>query len=282
MGKKDDPDFMALLTKHGSLDEATGDVRFEGMYASVLISIGWNGTVVTVPQSHVVWFLTRGRWPAEGMQIDHIDDDPMNNAPSNLAEVTHAENQFKRRGRIVSRAYGSGKYGYGLNLTQDNRDGRYYVTRFLSRGHHGVSKTVRKGIGGFDTKAEAESAIAKCIAGIKEHGDNYVPEASKNEKKASIALMVATKQMRMLRAHGLTYDKIASMLGFSTASVHMRTKDVIIGDLNEIAGVDERRGKYRARVRLDGKDIHVGDFDTIGLAIAAHKDAILKHYEASP
>jgi hypothetical protein len=108
MGKKDDPEFMALLAKHAKMDEATGNLRFEGMYASVHIDIGWNGTVVSVPHSHVVWFLKHGRWPKDGYNLDHISDDPMDNRIANLQEITHAENQKKRRGRIVSRSYGNG------------------------------------------------------------------------------------------------------------------------------------------------------------------------------
>lgn len=228
MGRKHDQKFMELLAKHGRLDEATGNIRFEGMYASVHIDIGWNGTVVSVPHSHVVWFLKYGRWPRDGYQLDHIDDDPMNNAPENLTEVTHAENQNKRRGRIVSRAYGKGKYGYGINIHGDKRDGRFYVTRFLSRGHgDGDLKTTRHPLGGFDTMAEAQAKVRSVIEQIKVHGLDYIPPRdAKKEKAASIALMAATQSMRRMRAAGKTYQAIADETGFPIASVYKKTRDV--------------------------------------------------------
>src|ERR1700722_5625803 len=108
--------FMEALRQRATVDPETGNLRFDGMYASAQIAIAWNGSVIGVPWSHVVWFLTHDRWPADGMQIDHIDNEPMNNRPDNLTEITHAENQRKRRGRMVYRSYGTGKLGYGITL----------------------------------------------------------------------------------------------------------------------------------------------------------------------
>jgi hypothetical protein len=163
--KKHDPRFEELLRNTTSVDE-TGNVKIKGMYASTYINFGFDGGIVSVPVSHVVWFVTRGRWPDEGKNIDHCDDDSMNNAPDNLAEVTHTENQHKRRNRIVSRAYGKGKYGHGIGVRLDKRDGRYYVTRNLSRGHHKERKTVKISLGGFKTILEAEARVTAYLAEI--------------------------------------------------------------------------------------------------------------------
>jgi hypothetical protein len=277
VARKNDQKFMELVAKHGRLDETTGNVRFEGMYASVHIDIGWNGTVVSVPHSHVVWFLKYGRWPKEGFQLDHIDDDPMNNVPSNLAELTPEENQRKRRGRTISRTYGTGKYGYGIYVHHSKRDDRFYARRYLSRGHHGKFRHVRKGLGGFDTLREAEAAIAECISMIKIHGEDYLPKFTRKPKEASIALMAAYKKMRELRSYGLSFDKISLMLGFSVAAIFKRTKDVVVGDVREISGIDIWKNKHR--VRLD--KAHVGYFETRDLAVAGRKDAVLKHYAVS-
>jgi TPR repeat protein len=46
----------------------------------------------------MIWAVANGRWPAEGMDIDHKDSDTQNNAISNLEEVLEAENI--RRGRV--------------------------------------------------------------------------------------------------------------------------------------------------------------------------------------
>lgn len=53
----------------------------------------------TVKRSHVCFYLFNGRWPE--LQLDHNDDDKMNDDPRNLREVTDAQNQAKRWGRAA-------------------------------------------------------------------------------------------------------------------------------------------------------------------------------------
>lgn len=161
---KRDPELMAAILKAAKLDKKTGNLKFDGMYVSIHLDICWAGSTVSVPLSHVVWFLTHGRWPEPGMHLDHLDDDALNNRPDNLAEITHEANQKKRRGRIVGPHYGTGKYGYGLYVYADKRDGRFYVTRHMSRGHgNGDLKNVKVSLGGYGTLAEAESGVENYI-----------------------------------------------------------------------------------------------------------------------
>lgn len=241
MGKKHDPDFMELLAKHGSLDEATGNIRFDGMYASVHIDISHKGSVVSVPHSHAVWFLKYRQWPKDGYQIDHVDNDPMNNAPDNLAEITHEKNQHKRRGRTVSRIYGTGKYGYGINLHSDKRDGRFYVTRCLSRGHgDGDLKNIRKSLGGYDSKDEAESAIQMFIVEIKREGEMFLPDVKKTEKRQTVKIRQMTPHIRALRIKGLTLSAISESTGFSKITIYNLTKDI---EWHEVRGKDRSQAK---------------------------------------
>jgi hypothetical protein len=161
---KRDPAFTRAVLDTMRLDPKTGSLRFEGMYVSAHLDIGWKGSVVSVPVSHVVWLAAHGRWPAEGLHLDHLDNDPLNNKLANLAEVTHTENQRRRRGRTVSHAYGTGKYGHGISVNMDKRDGRFYVSRQMSRGHgNGDLKNVRVSLGGFATLAAAESKVRRVI-----------------------------------------------------------------------------------------------------------------------
>ena len=45
-------------------------------------------------QAHILIFaFVHRRWPRDGYVIDHIDDDPYNNHPDNLREITPYENQ---------------------------------------------------------------------------------------------------------------------------------------------------------------------------------------------
>jgi hypothetical protein len=226
--KKYDPEFMKRLREAAELDRETGNLRFKGMYASTYINFGFKGSIVSVPHAHVVWFLTHGRWPDPDKVIDHIDDDPMNNAPSNLREITQPENQAKRRGRIVYRSYGTGKYGHGINVHHDRRDDRYYVSRQLSRGHgEGDLKNVKKLLGGFDTQNEAESFVKDLILKIEIHGPDYMPpHDGPRQKRRSIELMRATNRIRKLRKQGMTLQQIADETGFSPATIYNKTRDM--------------------------------------------------------
>src|SRR5262249_55638556 len=121
---------------------------------------------------------------------------PMDNRPDNLCEITQVENQKKRRGRLVYRSYGTSKYGHGMTVNQDKRDGRWYVRRQMSRGHgNGDLKNVRKELGGFDTLAEAEARIKHYIAEIEKHGPDHMPKPDpKKESKHTIRLKAETRR----------------------------------------------------------------------------------------
>jgi hypothetical protein len=162
-----------------------------------------------------VWLLKHGRWPLEGYQIDHIDDDAMNNSPSNLKEVTHAENQKKRRGRIISRSYGTGKYGYGISVTQDRRDGRFYVVRSPSRGESKSITTIKIALGGFLTLEDAEKRVRECIADIKAGREHSKHIADRRRPDGNL--------MRKLRGEGLTLNEISKRTGFCEATVWKHT-----------------------------------------------------------
>lgn len=177
MSRKHDKELTKLLIERVKFNNKTRRLEFDGIYAKVAINIGWKGTQVVIPYSHLVWLTMYGKWPDEGMVLDHINDDSTDDSPGNLQEITQIENQKKRRGRLVYRSYGKGKYGYGIHIHNDKRDGRFYVTRQLSRGHGlGDLKSVKKGIGGFSTLREAKTRVKKLIVEIEKYGSTYMPE----------------------------------------------------------------------------------------------------------
>ncbi|MEZ0262159.1 MAG: HNH endonuclease [Alphaproteobacteria bacterium] len=47
---------------------------------------------VKISAHRMIWAVAHERWPLDGMDIDHRDSDPMNNAITNLEEVTEVEN----------------------------------------------------------------------------------------------------------------------------------------------------------------------------------------------
>ena len=235
--RKHNPAFEKLLTECMILDAETGHIKLQGLYAALHVNIFFDGNTLQIPYSHLVWFLTHGCWPKDGYHVDHINNDPFDNRPVNLDESTNSDNQKKRRGRMVYRNYGqNSKYGYGIHLYHDKRDDRYYVRRYLSRGHgNGELKTINKGLGGFDTLEEAEDRITNFIEQIKEHGLDWMPESvGTNLSPRAKLVRKMTPRIRRWRAEGQTIQEIARKTDFSEATIHKVVKDM---------GIDNRLAK---------------------------------------
>lgn len=221
--RKFDPEFQAFLKERVTVKD--GVLKFTDVYAQMCVNFGWKGEMIVVPYSHVVWFATYGKWPTPGMHIDHINDDVTDNSPENLREVTEAENHRKRRGRKVYRSYGTGKYGFGINLHYDKRDGRYYVRRHMSRGHgSGDLKRINHGLGGFDTLAEAERCVQQTIIDIKENGLDYLPSARRKNPRRDAPKPEVIAEMQSLREAGHTFKEVADKLNISISTVYHHTR----------------------------------------------------------
>lgn len=224
---KFDPEFMKVLKGHVVLNKETGSLHFDGLYALLALNVSWKKETIRVPYSHVVWFLTYGAWPEPESHIDHINDNPMDNKPSNLQQLTQAENHEKRRGRIIYRSYGTGKYGHGLQLHKDKRDGRFYLGRRMSRGQgEGDLKRILHKLGGFDSLSEAENVIQAYIEEIEIYGIYYVP-SSRSSRKSRL-FKVKKRLARKLRIEGKKLKEIASLTGLNVGVVHKATKDIFV------------------------------------------------------
>lgn len=237
MAKKHDPEFVELLKKHVTLNVDTGVLAFDGVYASMHLNIGWKGSTLQIPYSHIVWLLSRGCWPKPGFHIDHVNDRPFDNRPDNLAELNEQDSQKKRRGRMVYRAYGKGKYGYGFYIGKDKRDGRFFVRRYLSRGHgDGELKTINKGLGGFDTLADAEKQVKFWIEQVKANGLTWMPGRldTYGVKKKTTAILKHRNSIRRMRVMGATIAEVAKASNLPEGSIYKHIRDL---------GVDKRKNK---------------------------------------
>ena len=102
------------------------------------------------PYGVVVFAWINGRWPIQGMEIDHIDRNPFNQRWHNLREVTRRQNmQNTHRSR-------GGAY----------RSGSQWIASISLQGKSRV-------LGSFDTEREARAAY---LAACASHGLAYLPE----------------------------------------------------------------------------------------------------------
>lgn len=114
-----------------TLNEETGEVFCNRVAAPLTVRIELDKKALTVPFSHFILFLKNKKWPTPGMEVDHIDDNPLNNKPNNLKEVTRKENNDKRRGKS-NRAYGRTLYGYGITVSWSKNKQLYRAVRHYS------------------------------------------------------------------------------------------------------------------------------------------------------
>ena len=268
---------MELLSKH--LEYTDGGLKLKGMYASIHVDIAHKGSITSVPYSHLVWFANKGAWPKEGYHLDHIDDDPLNNHIDNLQELTHTENQEKRRNRTVSRSFGTGKYGYGLSIQHAKDEHFYYVMQHISRGHHKESgRTLKRMIGRFESIGDAEAQIPFFIEMIKERPGELLDSPAIIAKRVSIELMKNVQHMRALRSEGRTYEEIARLTGFSVSSVYEKTRGMHMGAKLSNVGhrnIDYHQGAYRVRINRGGELVHYSHHSSLEQAITARNQWLL-------
>jgi|SRR5882672_7829826 len=270
MARKDDSDFIKLIKEHVTLDPDTGLLSFNNLYAQMSFTITFKGKKIVITYAHIVWLLSRGVWPIKGYHVDHINDNPQDNRPNNLQELTEDDSHKKRRGRLVYRTYGTGKYGYGMYIHHDKRDNRYYITRHLSRGHgEGDLKAIRQGLGGFDTLEQAEIKVTEYIEEIKVQGLAWMPPPPKDiqVKRRTIEIDAQTNELRRLRQEGKTIQQINEITGITSISIYNRVKDIDIdkrkdkiGSANSQAKLTEDDIKQIRKLGAEGRT-----FKSIGI-----------------
>ena len=98
------------------------------------------------PLTHLIWLMEKGAFPSPEVDIDHRNNDPLDNRWDNLREASRSENCINRRNW--------GKYPKGVSKTTDGKKFRARITVY--------DKT--RMLGNYDTADEAHAAY-NCAAG---------------------------------------------------------------------------------------------------------------------
>lgn len=144
--------------------ETSEDDRF---YIAIKVTIRYRNETISLALSRLIFFLANKIWPAKNKHIDHIDDNPLNNSPSNLQEITVAENMFKKRGKGNSR-FGKNKYGHGISVYYLTKRNSWVAERSLGRRF------------GFDNPTKKHVAIAKTLEELEEKIKLYIENLTTN------------------------------------------------------------------------------------------------------
>ncbi|MEZ0224332.1 MAG: HNH endonuclease signature motif containing protein [Alphaproteobacteria bacterium] len=71
-------------------------------YKQVQVWLKRERRIVKIAAHRMIWAVANGRWPADGMVIDHINSDTLDNRICNLMEVSVADNARRINQRIAS------------------------------------------------------------------------------------------------------------------------------------------------------------------------------------
>ncbi len=73
-----------------SLHHFAGQTSSNTRYKQV--QVWFKGSIVKIAAHRIIWAVGNDRWPADGMVIDHINSNTLDNRLCNLAEVSVADN----------------------------------------------------------------------------------------------------------------------------------------------------------------------------------------------
>jgi hypothetical protein len=111
----------------------------------------------SVPLHHLVWALAHGAWAPQGMPLDHIDGNKLNNRPSNLRLATPSQNARNRSAQAQS----SSRF-LGVSRRTKKRRSPVYEAVIWADGE-------QEYLGQYP--CEKEAALAYNIAAARLHGD---------------------------------------------------------------------------------------------------------------
>jgi hypothetical protein len=100
---------------------------------------------ITLSVHRVIWFLNHGVWPVE--EIDHIDNNKVNNKIDNLREVSSSENKHAREARADNQLKVKGVYFHP-------RDKRFYA--YCKKKYLGCFKSLEEAQAAYSIASVAE------------------------------------------------------------------------------------------------------------------------------
>lgn len=116
------------------------------------------------------------------------------------------------------------------------------------------------------------------------HGYRYFKFKGKRYREHTVAWFLATGESTMLdHVNGIRDDNRLSNLRKTTNALNMQNKGAYRNNQCGTTGVSATRyGKWTARISLNGKTKHLGNFETIDEAKSAYLNAKEKLHEYQP
>lgn len=157
---RNDPTFLPWLHKeYGSVLNADLVLKFDPIISSLggrgtyEYGISYKGSRITMKLDELVWTLTNNKIRYPRHDIDHINDNHLDNRPENLQQITHEEH-LKKAKTANRKPNRGGKLDNNFSVTA--RDGKFTLSRIIKRSINGQIKTGGHHVGRFNTREEAE------------------------------------------------------------------------------------------------------------------------------
>lgn len=228
----------------------------------------------------IAWFMSTGIWPDRALEIDHINQIKGDNRLCNLRLVTRSENQKniarKRTWQPQPKPDGPIRRGRGFQRPAPMAVDEMRAVLAYDRQTGLV--TWAQDCGGKDAKRIKAGTVAGCLS----VWGYIVIRLNKVLYPAHrLAWFIETGNWvpdMIDHVNGIKDDNRLENLRLATASQNGINRRATLPNTTGFRGVIRHRDKWVAQIKIDGRRLGLGTFDTPEAAHAAYVDAARLHH----